>query len=119
MARVELTINSTSRDGLNSGTAMVAADSINGMYLQNSQQNAIVRVLNSSGVSINVTFGTNYTVDSVVLPDKIIAIPAGEERMFGPFRNATYGNNTTRNELWIDFSASASVTIGAFKLGDL
>lgn len=118
MARTSLTINETTRlsDGLDSSAAMVAADMANGMDVVNSTQNIMIYIKNGGGGSIDVTFTTITTIDELELPDLVVTIPAGEERMVGAFSNSTYGSGTGTT-LYIDFSSDTSVTIGAFKVG--
>lgn len=118
MPRTEITVNTTSRTGLDSSAMMAAADSANGMYMDNNGQKNIVYVKNGSGVSIDVTFITTTVIDGISLPDLVITIAAGAERMVGPFSNTYYGSGTG-SQVYIDFSASASVTVAGLQIGNI
>lgn len=115
MARVALTVQDTSRTGLNSVSTAEAADAVNGNYFANSSQNVVVLIKNGSGGALTVTFETITTYDSLNMPDLTVSIPNGEERIIGPFDNSKYGQ--TGNLVNVDYSTGTSVTILAFKLG--
>lgn len=119
MPRVEISVSTTSRAGLNSAAMMVAANHTDGMLVDNSGQKNVIYIKNASGVSINATFITTTVIDGIALPDLVIAIAAGAERMIGPFNNRFYGSGTLTKDIYIDFSASADVTVGAFTLGSV
>jgi len=86
---------------------------------QPSDQRLFLHVKNGGGVSTNVTINaqqayvTTPEVGRLALTDMVVAIPAGEERMIGPFPPAYVDAN---GDVVIDYSATASVTAKAFKL---
>lgn len=116
MARVALTVQDTSRTGLNSVSTAEAADAVNGNSFANTSQNVVVKVVNGSGGSLTVTFTTITNYDGLSMPDLEVTIPNGEERIIGPFSNSNYGNSNT---VYVDYSTGTSVTILAFKLGSV
>lgn len=85
----------------------------------NTAQRNFLHVKNSSGGSINVTITAVKTsarvqgVGVVTVDDLVVAVPAGQERLIGPFTEAymdTEGNVT------IGYSGTISVTAGVFSL---
>lgn len=119
MPRTALTVQTTGRvsNGLDSGTAMESADQANGMYFSNTGQNVVVRIVNGDVSSKTVTFTTAQSFDSLALPDLDVVVPAGEERIVGPFPNAQYGSGTSNTDVYVDFDSDTNVTLIAFKLG--
>lgn len=73
--------------------------------------NQFVHVKNASAAAINVTFVTPVTVSGRAVADDVVSVPAGGERMIGPFAESVFGQS-----LSVDLSAVTSVTIGAFTL---
>lgn len=73
----------------------------------------VLYVKNGSGVSINVTAVTPGTVDGNAVADRVVAVPAGEDRIIGRFLPAVY--NQTNGKVNVDFSAVTTVTVAALK----
>jgi hypothetical protein len=85
----------------------------------NSAQRNFLHVKNGSGGSINVTITAVKTsarvrgVGVVTVNDLVVAVPAGEERLIGPFTEAYMD---TDGDVTIDYSGITSVTAGVFSL---
>jgi len=115
MPRTALTVLTTSRTGLT--PAFVAADAVNNHEFPNSSQNVVLHVKNGAGAPINVTFITPGTVDGQTVGDRIVAVPAGGERIIGPFRNTHYGSGTNGSSVYFDVSSATSITLMALAVG--
>lgn len=78
-------------------------------------QSGYLHVKNASASAVTVTVvtpgKTRFGVDE---PDVTISVPAGAERVIGPFPDALV--NTTDKAIRVNYSAVASVTRGAFYL---
>jgi hypothetical protein len=58
---------------------------------------------------------TLSTSDGLAVADRAVAIPAGEERLIGPFPSAIYDDGNGKVQLTYD--AVTSMTIAALRLG--
>lgn len=114
-----LTIQTVAASGLAPAYTAAAAggDSIANDY----QRNTIAHVKNGGGASINVTVApyiTSKTVPDVgviTVPNIVVAVPAGSDRMIGPFpANYTDANGNVN----LAYSAVTSVTVAAIKVPD-
>jgi len=74
-----------------------------------------VHIKNASGGSITATFVTPREVEGLAVADLAVAIPAGDERMVGPFDAATYADPST-GLCPITYSGVTSLTVGVFRL---
>ncbi|MCP4566480.1 MAG: hypothetical protein GY841_02735 [FCB group bacterium] len=76
-----------------------------------------IEVANGSGGSINVTIATPKTVDGLDVDDRIVAVPAGESRLIGPFPVGTYSTGGVSGGIaTVTCSVTTTVTIGVFTL---
>lgn len=73
-----------------------------------------LEVKNGSGSSINVTLVTPITVGERAVADDVVAVAAGDTRKIGPFDESTYNNPD--GTVWVNLSATTSVTLAAFTL---
>ncbi|NJO81675.1 MAG: hypothetical protein HC828_02150 [Blastochloris sp.] len=72
-----------------------------------------VEVVNGSGSSITVNIAA--VLDGVTDASfRSVAVPAGARRIIGPFPTSPYNDSNSRVNL--TYSATASVTVGAFTL---
>lgn len=104
--------------GVNPETGFAAA-SVGGDVMPNGEGDAFVIVKNDGGGSINVTatiqsgsrtiegFGT-LTKSSLV-----VAVPAGERRVLGPFPRGAWNNSS--GQVALSYSGVTSVTVRAFR----
>ena len=75
-------------------------------------------VKNGSGAPINVTLQTPGTVDGLAVADRVVAVPAGGERIISDLRPDAYNRpptGTDPNEVYVDFSAVTTVSVAAFR----
>jgi len=77
--------------------------------------NEFVHIKNDDASSKDITFATPAEVDGLAVADRVVSIPAGEDRMIGPFPASTY--NDTAGKVQITYSAVTSVTIAVIKPG--
>lgn len=112
-----LTVNNIAQTGLvESLISATASDDFD----DDGQQQTYIEVANASLVSITVTIpaqtATQYVqgVGNLPIPNLLIQVAAGTRRKIGPF-TAPYINLATRR-VTAQFSATASVTVGAFRL---
>lgn len=85
-------------------TAAVAS-----MAIPNVNGNTVVHIKNGSGVAVNATIRGQGLMGDVLVPDRVVAIPAGQERMIGRLNPALY--NQSDGTVQIDLSAVATVTV--------
>jgi hypothetical protein len=111
MARGALTPQQIVRSGLS--PAYTAGDAVNGHEFVN-EGDVYLHVKNGGASPINVTIPTPGTVDGLAIADLVVAVPAAEERKIGDIPTNVY--NQTGGKVYVDLSASASVTLGVFKL---
>ena len=111
MAREALTLQSIVRGGLEPAYTAANAD---GHSVTNDGKRTFVHVNNGSGSEVTITIDTPGTVDGLAISDREVAVPAGEERMIGPFPTDWY--NQSDGTVHVDYSDTTSVTIGAFKV---
>ena len=113
MARTDLTVLQVIQAGLN--PAYTAANSVaNGGNMFPNTGDAFLHVKNGSGSSINVTVDIPGLVAGMAISDLVVAVPAGGERMIGPF-DPTWCNQSD-GKVYVDFSAVTTVTVAAIKL---
>lgn len=117
MARTSLTIQTTSRTGLS--PSYVSGDAANGHDFNNAGQNVVIHIKNGSGSTVTLTVVTPGTVDGLAVANRDIAIPAGEERIVGPFRKDQYGTGNNQDTVQLDLDDDTSVTLAALKLGSI
>lgn len=107
-----LTVQETSVSGLDPsyGTAAGGGD------VFPNDGNTLLHVKNGGGGSINVTINSNYPNPpaGTAQDDPVVAVPAGEERMLGPYNQKGYNNASGQVE--ISYSGVTTVTVAAIKL---
>lgn len=95
--------------------AYSAADSTNGMMFDNDGFTILV-VKNASGSSVNVTINA-VTDEAGRSVNYVRSVSAGKEAVIGPFRPGWWNQRTADiGKVYVDFSASASVSVAALKL---
>lgn len=78
--------------------------------------NGFLWVKNASGGSINVTLSIGGATFGQNHPDAVVAVPAGQERLFGPLLENLIGADTF-GVVAVAFSATASITAAGVRLG--
>lgn len=112
MARTTITAQTPGSDG--AVPTYAAADAANGMQFRNSGR-SILHVKNGGAGSINVTIGTPGSADGLALPDKVVAVGAGAEKMISLRQRGIY--QQADGLTYVDFSGATSVTVGLFEGG--
>lgn len=91
-----------------------AAANADGHSIPNNDGRTFIHV-KTGATPTNVTILTPGTVDGNAVADKVEAILANSEQMLGPYPPEVY-NQPGTNEVHVDLSAVANVTIGLFRL---
>lgn len=112
MARTALTVQEITRNGLS--PAYTAANGDGHSVALDGQNRTMIHVVNGDASPNVVTLQTSATVDGEAVADKTVNVPAGEERMIGPFPNQFYRQSD--GSVYIDHSNTTSNTIAAFNI---
>lgn len=73
--------------------------------------NQAVWVRNGGGVSLTVTLETAGTAEGNAIADPTVVIPAGQDRLIGPFtRIFPQTGGTDEGYVYVNYSVTASVT---------
>ena len=110
MAMTDLTPQTIVRTGL---AMTYEAANVDGEMIPNAGR-MFLHVKNGSAVSVTVTVDTPGLVDGLAVAQLTVAIPAGQERMIGPFPPGVY--NQSSGNIHVTFSAVTTVTLAAFIL---
>lgn len=73
--------------------------------------NTIFHVKNDSVVSVNVTVAATTPCSQGFTHNNVVAVPAGQERMIGPFPVVIFGRSAS-----VSYSAVADVTVAPLQL---
>lgn len=99
-----------SRDGLETAYTTPNGD---GHTIANSGR-MFIRFLNGSAGDCEVTVETPHEVDGEAIDDKVVDVPAGEERDLGPFPPAIYNSDPGNDDfITATFEAVVDMTIAA------
>lgn len=120
MARTQLTVQTIGRN-TQLTPSYGAVDSVNGNYFDNSGNRTFLHVKNGSGSPLVMTIQTPNQIDgNLAIADLDITIPAGEERMVGPFTSGDFHTAdpgaTITTAINVDWDASTSITVAVIKL---
>lgn len=74
----------------------------------------LIYVKNGGGGSINVTVDSQAVCSQGYDHDAVVAVPAGEERMIGPFSKDRFNDSDVKVQ--ITYSGVTSVTIAAIEV---
>jgi hypothetical protein len=110
MARTALTVTPIVRTGV---ALAASAANVDGHSVPNDER-TFIYVNNGSGGSINVTIPSTKTVDGLAVPNRVVAVPAGQNRLIGPFLGEV--SNQPDGSVHVNFSAVTSVTVAAFRI---
>ena len=108
----ELTAQSASQSGLNPTYASAAA----GGDTVDNDGKTVLHVKNGDASEHTVTVASQVTSPEpgTAAQDVSVAIPAGEERIIGPFQRS--GFNDANDEIVISYDAVTSVTVAAISV---
>lgn len=109
----QLTVQQTSLDGLN--PAYAAAD-VAGDALANNGS-TVLHVKNGDASSHTVTIASQVAnpPPGTVAQDQDVAVPAGEERIIGPFNRSAF--NDSDGNVQVTYDDVTSVTVAAISVG--
>lgn len=99
----------TLQSAVPTGLTPTYAAAVASMAVPNTNGNAIVHIKNGSGASITATIRGQGFMGDIVVPDRVVTIPAGQERMIGRLNPAMY--NQGDGTVQIDLSATATITV--------
>lgn len=111
-----LTIQTLAKAGLEPAYAAVNASDT---FKNPSDERTFLHVKNGGGGSINVTITAQQTsakvqgVGDITISDLVVAVPAGEERMIGPF-SPVYVDSS--GNVHVAYSGTTSVTAAAIRM---
>lgn len=105
-----LIVAAVSRAGAD--TAGAAADVAGDSFPNAGQEFLLVK--NGSAAPINVTLDIKASLDGAAVVDPVVAVPAGGERIIGPFPPGIY--NDVNRRVSVAYSAAAGVTVKALRL---
>lgn len=109
MPRTAITVATTTRSGATH--TWVAGDSVNGHEFDNTTQKVLVIIDNTGSANpITPTFITPATVDSSLTVGDLAgaACAAGAVRIYGPFGNTYYGQDTSPKKVYFDVAGTTA-----------
>jgi hypothetical protein len=109
MARSALTVQTIARAG---AVPSFAAANVDGNTFAN-DGNTFLEVANGAAAPINVTIQTPGTVDGLAVAELIVAVANGVTKRIGPFPPGIYNQS---GEVYVDYSAVTTITVGAFRM---
>jgi hypothetical protein len=115
MARETLSVQKVAQAGVQPSYVSAVADG----HKFSNDGNVNLHIKNGSGVSVTVTVVTPIQVGNLAVSDLEIAIPAGEERMIRahPAKHFNQPTGDDKGYVYVNYSATSSVTVGAFRFG--
>jgi hypothetical protein len=110
MAATALTVNITSRSGINLTTLAASADGTNGNSWPNTGTQTLI-VINGGGSTCTVTliWGIGSTIDGQTPSERTVAVLAGDTAEIGPFPQTIY--NDIHGNASVTYSQVSSVTV--------
>lgn len=82
-------------------------------------KDTFLHVKNGSGGALTVTVAVPGTERyGVATADLAVSVPAGAERMMGPFPADVFADSSIAGSAAVTYSGVTSLTIGAFKAGE-
>lgn len=116
MPRTALATQTADSDGL---TVAFTAANVDGHSIPGGGQ-TILLVDNASAGAINVTVQTPATQDGLAVAEQVVAVPAGATSAIAGLSSRTFdrpSGATDPGQVYVDFSAVASVTVAALAVG--
>lgn len=102
-----LTVLAVAQAGV--GPTYVAAGAGGDTFANNG--NTMLHVKNASGGALTVTVDSQKTCDQGFDHDVVVSVPAGSERMIGPFPVSRFGRTAS-----VSYSGVTSLTVAAIQL---
>lgn len=112
MPRATLTVQPISRAGVQPAYDPAEAD---GQSFNNTGRE-VIHVKNGA-TACNVTVLTARTVDGQAVTNRVVLVPATEERFIGPFPPATFNQGGADGDVvHFDYDDESSVTVAVFRV---
>jgi len=115
MARTEITPQTVVVAGVDPTHVAAIAD---GHKARNSGK-LVLWVENGSGASIDVTIQTPLQQEGLDVAERVVAVPATDQKVIGPFNPRLYNRNDGTADarmIYWDYSATTSVTVAVLRL---
>ena len=78
--------------------------------------NEFIHVKNGGGGAVAVTIPTPKTIKGLAIEDKVVSVPAGEERIIGRFDPGLYNQSgADAGMCYIEYDQVTSVTVAVFR----
>ena len=106
MAESSIAVQKNSLSGLN---ATFTAANVDGSFFENDGKTLLI-VKNGGGTSVTVTVASQKQCNQGYSHDEAVAVPAGEERIVGPFLPSRFNDDSGCH---VTYSAVTSVTVAA------
>lgn len=74
-----------------------------------------LHIRNGGGSSVTLTIATQLNVHGLAVADHTVTVPAGEERLVGPFPVGTF--NDDEGMVQLGYSGVTSVTVAVLRMG--
>ena len=118
MARVDLSVQTTDRDGI--VVAYTEVTAANDCMFPNDGK-VEVRVANASGSTANLVFVTPATVlsDALAIADRTATVEDGSEKTLGPYPTATFNQPSGADVGKVYLDTDQTITVAVVKLGAL
>ena len=115
MAYTELAAQTVIKTGLNPTYA--AATLVDGNMFRNTGKE-FVHVVNAGGGAVAVTVPTPATISGLLIEDRIVSVPGGEDRMIGTFEPGLYNQpagGTNAGKAYVKYDQTTSVTVAVIR----
>jgi len=77
-----------------------------------------IHVINGGGSPCLVTVPTPATISGLLIEDRVVTVPAGEDRMIGTFEPGLYNNpsgGTDAGECYVEYDQVTTVTVAVIR----
>ena len=115
MAYTEVTSQTIIKDGLE--PVYVAATLTDGDHFRNTGKE-FVHIINGGGSPCLVTVPTPAQVSGLDIEDKVVTVPAGEDRMIGTFEPGLYNQptgGTDAGSCYVEYDQVTTVTVAVIR----
>lgn len=112
MARTLIAVQDSVITGLEATYTAAIAD---GHYFANTGKE-VIHVKNGDAADKTITIQTPATVEGLAIAENAVVVTAGEERFIGPFKTSVFNQQSDRPNVYIDYSATTSVTLAIIRI---
>lgn len=117
MARSAIPVVEVVRGGISSGS-QTTADATNKHYVDDNDGRVMLEIVSTDAGAQSVVIqpSPTLTADGLTVNGETIAVAAGATVYAGPFRSATFNQDTTNRRLYVDPSVDTTLKFRAIKL---